>query len=404
VPLPQQKQQPLLAPPPCDQKEACEAPAVLEVPPRGRATHDEQQQPITSPEMDASGWDSDGEEKPSVAPPPPPPPVHSNVEATGGLQLANLIQCEDCGRSFNADSVEKHKRVCRKVFQQKPAQFNSAAKRLGAFVTTGELVDVGDKLEKAPEKIPEGHAPTAVAPSGFDSDEEGGNGRPLASSNEGPKGGVALEFDMCDGPRKAMPKALAARLDQRSKKKSKKITLTCQNKTSDKPPCPLANWDASPEKDRNRPSVPSADNDACGAPQQASGAAASLIAARPAVQVEHEPANAAEGELSDLLSEVLASGSDAAPFHGSGIHSFVPDFHCLGCDHQVLRIDGYSWKGDVPYMFLRNNYPNAMKLRPQLRPQPGVQALCCQCSARSTEVAAALEDVAEGLRWRRVRA
>lgn len=401
APLPQQKQQPLPAPPPCDHKEEpCdELEDTHYVPVMGRAKRGEKQQPAT-PEMDTSGWDSDGEAKPSVAP--PPPPVHSNAEATGGLQLANLIKCEDCGRSFHADSVEKHKRVCRKVFQQKPAQFNSAAKRLGDFVTTGELVDVGDKLEKAPEQIPEGPAQNAVAPSGFDSDEEGGNGRPPASSKEGPKGGVALEFDMCDGPRKAMPKAFAARLSQRSKKRSKKITLTCQNKTSENSPCPSANWDSNLENERNRPSVASVEDDACGAPQQAPGAAA-LVAARPVEQIEHQPANAAEGDLGDLLSEVLASGSDVAPFHGSGIHSFVPDFHCLGCDHQVLRIDGHAWKGDVPYMFLRNNYPNVMKLRPQLRPQPGVQALCCQCSARSAEAAAVLEDVAEGLRWRTVR-
>jgi len=337
-----------------------------------------------------------------VAPPPPPPPIHSNVDTLGGLQLANLIQCEDCGRSFNADSVEKHKRVCRKVFQQKPVQFNSAAKRLGDFVTAGELVDVGNKLEKSSEGVPEGPAQTAVAPSGFDSDEEGGNRQPAGLSNEGPKGGVALEFDMGDGPRKAMPKALAARLLQRSKKRSKKIT--CQNKANDTPTCPLANWDSSPDKERNRPSVASLENQACGAPQQAPGAAASLVVARPAEEIQQKPANATEGELGDLLSEVLASGSEAAPFHGSRIHSFVPDFHCLGCDHQILRIDGYAWTDDVPYMFLRNNYPHATKLRRRLHPQPGVQALCCQCSARSAEAEAALEDIAEGLRWRTVKA
>lgn len=379
---------------PCDEPEDS-----LYVPVMGRAKRGEKQEPTTSPEMDAAGWDSDREEKASVAP--PPPPVPSNAETTGGLQLANLIKCEDCGRSFNADSVAKHKRVCRKVFQQKPVQFNSQAKRLGDFVTTGELVDVGDKLERAPEKIPEGPAQLAVAPSGFDSDEDAGNKTPAASSSDGPKGGVALEFDMCDGPRKAMPKALAARLSQRSKKRSKKIT--CQNKTSDTPAaCSSANWDSSPEKERQRPSAPSAD--ACGAPQQAPGAAACPIAARAAEPTEQKPVNAGEGELGDLLSEVLASGSDAAPFHGSGIHGFVPDFHCLGCDHQVLRIDGHAWKNDVPYMFLRNNYPNAMKLRPQLRTQSGVQALCCQCSARSAEAGAELEDVADGLRWRIVAA
>ncbi|CAJ1382035.1 unnamed protein product [Effrenium voratum] len=38
-----------------------------------------------------------------------------------------LVPCPDCGRSFKAESLEKHKKICKKVFQQKRKQFNSGA-------------------------------------------------------------------------------------------------------------------------------------------------------------------------------------------------------------------------------------------------------------------------------------
>jgi len=67
---------------------------------------------------------------------------------------------------------------------------------------------------------------------------------------------------------------------------------------------------------------------------------------------------------------------------------------------QVLKVDNHIWADDVAYMFLRNNYPNVMKLRGSLRPQPSSCAYCCQCSSRSADKAAGLEEVAEGLRWK----
>jgi len=343
-----------------------------------------------------SGWDSDEEskkeKKPAEQKPPPPKKAVSKT-------LAALVKCEDCGRSFNCESIEKHRRVCKQVFQQKREKFNSAANRLDEFVSRGEMIQTGDKVEKAPDTIPDGPVKgnrESAAPSGFDSDEEGRSPKQAQPASEDHKGGMAMEFDMGEGPRKAMPKALAARL---SKKKSKKTTkITCQDRggaASPKKPDPAASgWDSDEEKKEAAPT------DACGAPQQRPDAKA-FVAAKPKPAPSQDLKG--QGELGDLLSEVL-SADTSVPFKGSDNHAFVPNFYCMGCDHEVLRIDRYVWKDDVAYMFLRNNYPNVMKLRPQLKFQEGSCAYCCQCSSRSADSSAALEDVAEGLRWRVIQA
>ena len=66
-----------------------------------------------------------------------------------------LVPCPDCGRSFKASSLEKHKTICKKVFQQKRKQFNSAASRLGEFDNAHELIaraTRGEKREKENQK------------------------------------------------------------------------------------------------------------------------------------------------------------------------------------------------------------------------------------------------------------
>ena len=95
-----------------------------------------------------------------------------------------LVPCSDCGRSFKASSafvgsalgflsgLEKHKTICKKVFQQKRKQFNSrslqrdlkeiskrsqrgAASRLGEFDNAHELIaraTKGEKREKENQK------------------------------------------------------------------------------------------------------------------------------------------------------------------------------------------------------------------------------------------------------------
>jgi len=97
-----------------------------------------------------------------------------------------------------------------------------------------------------------------------------------------------------------------------------------------------------------------------------------------------------------LLDEVIATDEQAA----RGGDELVPGFHCTGCDKQVFRIQDFVWRDDAEYMFFRNNYPNATKLRAQMKSQDGSCAYCCQCAWRSADCRAALADVAEGLRWR----
>jgi len=103
-------------------------------------------------------------------------------------------------------------------------------------------------------------------------------------------------------------------------------------------------------------------------------------------------------EIDDLVGEVLAAGAEPAPkAPGSEL---MDGFLCTACDHEVLRIDGHIWRTDVEYMFFRNTYPNAQKLRKRMAPQRGCSGYCCQCSWKAAEDGAELLDIAEGLRWR----
>jgi len=59
-----------------------------------------------------------------------------------------LVPCPDCGRRFNVDRLDRHARICKKVFQQKRKQFNSAANRLGEFDNASELIANARRLAK----------------------------------------------------------------------------------------------------------------------------------------------------------------------------------------------------------------------------------------------------------------
>jgi len=63
-----------------------------------------------------------------------------------------LVPCPDCGRSFAADRLERHMKICKKVFQQKRKKFDSAANRLGELENAKQLVANAHKLEKEKEK------------------------------------------------------------------------------------------------------------------------------------------------------------------------------------------------------------------------------------------------------------
>ncbi|KAF4740306.1 zinc finger, C2HC-type containing [Perkinsus olseni] len=51
-----------------------------------------------------------------------------------------MIRCHQCGRSFNEESLEKHERVCRKVFKEKRREFDTVANRLHGFENKEQLI------------------------------------------------------------------------------------------------------------------------------------------------------------------------------------------------------------------------------------------------------------------------
>jgi hypothetical protein len=91
---------------------------------------------------------------------------------------------------------------------------------------------------------------------------------------------------------------------------------------------------------------------------------------------------------------------DMATAEPVNLDGMVPNFQCTQCDHQVMRVGNFIWTDAVDYMFCRNFYPDTKKLRRNLVPRKGCSAFCCQCSWKSADSAAALTDVAEGLRWK----
>mmetsp|Transcript_39644 Transcript_39644/g.61791 ORF Transcript_39644/g.61791 Transcript_39644/m.61791 type:complete len:514 (-) Transcript_39644:26-1567(-) len=68
---------------------------------------------------------------------------------------ANLVQCPDCGRSFNAESIDRHMKICKKVFQTKRKQFSSAENRLGDLDNAQQLIANAKRLERSREAAPE---------------------------------------------------------------------------------------------------------------------------------------------------------------------------------------------------------------------------------------------------------
>merc|ERR1712194_422027 len=67
--------------------------------------------------------------------------------------VGELIACEDCGRKFSEQAIEKHTRICKKVFMQKRKKFDSAANRLGELENAGQLIQNAHKVHKEAEKV-----------------------------------------------------------------------------------------------------------------------------------------------------------------------------------------------------------------------------------------------------------
>ncbi|XP_037802024.1 protein C8orf37-like [Penaeus monodon] len=60
---------------------------------------------------------------------------------------------------------------------------------------------------------------------------------------------------------------------------------------------------------------------------------------------------------------------------------------CLECDCAVITFEGFQWSDNTDYLFLRNNYPVAARLRSRLNPLRGTRAYTCQCKQRSVNAA-----------------
>eukprot|EP00928_Gymnodinium_smaydae_P047627 TRINITY_DN3179_c0_g1_i7.p1 TRINITY_DN3179_c0_g1~~TRINITY_DN3179_c0_g1_i7.p1 ORF type:complete len:1207 (-),score=134.29 TRINITY_DN3179_c0_g1_i7:719-4339(-) len=211
---------------------------------------------------------------------------------------------------------------------------------------------------------------------------------------------LSFEIDAGTGPCKPVPARLAERLSKpRSSKKSKRKSedvLDGSNRIPDGdegkpkqhtelPDAEPSGWDSDKDETKAPPN-----HDACGAPLR--GQKTSFVAAKTHrdVSSRKQSGKSDENDLTSLVSEMLHVDDTGC----------VPVFHCTSCDHQVLRTDNFVWSANVDYMFLRNNYPDIGKLRAQLEPKNGCCAFCCQCSSRSADITADLDDVAEGLRWK----
>jgi len=78
-----------------------------------------------------------------------------------------LIQCDTCERKFNAKALEKHSKICVKVFQTKRKAFDVAEQRKATDATGKGLEETGvgrGGLSNYKPKLPGNRKPGAAAP------------------------------------------------------------------------------------------------------------------------------------------------------------------------------------------------------------------------------------------------
>mmetsp|Transcript_21705 Transcript_21705/g.39836 ORF Transcript_21705/g.39836 Transcript_21705/m.39836 type:complete len:730 (-) Transcript_21705:200-2389(-) len=99
-----------------------------------------------------------------------PPPAAAPQGASNDDEYGDpgpLMECPDCGRRFKAEVMEKHAAICKKVFQQKRKQFNSAANRLGDLENAGALIanaqKIGEEKERTAAQAQQTAQPTKAA-------------------------------------------------------------------------------------------------------------------------------------------------------------------------------------------------------------------------------------------------
>lgn len=388
--------------------------------------------PQDSMDMDAA-WDSDEEQAPAPPPPPPPPPPAAALAPrpappVGAKPLPLEPRAPGPSGTVAAKSRKESNTKKAKV-QENPVDGPQAAAE--------DNWDSDD--ESVAADIPEGPVDAAQgeAQSGWDSEDEPAPAAkpekevkpkkakkqqhakaeaPTAASAEhipeGPvdaaAGAAHSGWDSDEEP------APAARPDQAKKQQHAEAKAPTAARADHIPEGPVdaasSGWDdddkpspaaksekeVKPKKSKKQQAKAEAPPvDACGAPTQCSS---EIVRARPKQEEKQAVTKSQSGdEFDDLMADL--SNTDTPPAKAVMADELVQGFHCTACDSQILKIRDGIWSGDVEYMYFRNLYPNIGKLRQKVVVKRGCEAFCCQCSWRSAEVDARLEDVADGLRW-----
>lgn len=116
---------------------------------------------------------------PGMEPPPPPPPFSAAKPGSrtaapqqqaapdpfgpgafpdGGMPDENApqsprVKCDGCGRCFREAAMEKHAKICKKVFQDKRKKFDSAANRLGDQENAAQLINNAKKIQEEAKAV-----------------------------------------------------------------------------------------------------------------------------------------------------------------------------------------------------------------------------------------------------------
>lgn len=79
-------------------------------------------------------------------------PAGKGCDYGGGADGADgdRIPCNNCGRRFAPDALEKHARICAKVFSKPKKVFNSAAKRVAGTDAAAYLTRKGNGAGRSP--------------------------------------------------------------------------------------------------------------------------------------------------------------------------------------------------------------------------------------------------------------
>lgn len=90
------------------------------------------------------------------------------------------VKCEGCGRSFRSAAMEKHAKICKKVFQEKRKAFDSAANRLEGQENAQRLIQNAHKVQAEAKAVAESGEPVGAG--------GGGGGGTKASGKASVKG------------------------------------------------------------------------------------------------------------------------------------------------------------------------------------------------------------------------